>query len=239
MKRILLIVLVNLIIIGFIYTSYKYVEENTNDIPEGAEVTSIEEETEKEGQFYGQEYSRGEVQMTIEEGMSEELFGEVQQALSIIPPEVLKAFIKEGWKISIVSSIDTTHSQYEDEDILPQYADSFSNTKSNLVQIKNPNTTGIVKERMLHEMGHFADSYYGKASESDAFRKLYENYKSDYMEYRIANAEKGSITNDDIEYAASRDYEFFACVYKDYILYPDYVEERFPELSDYFFNLTK
>ena len=50
--------------------------------------------------------------------------------------------------------------------------------------------TGAVRLKLLHEMAHYADSYYDYPSYTDDFMALYDKYKDSYVEYEFLGVTK-------------------------------------------------
>lgn len=70
--------------------------------------------------------------------------------------------------------------------------------------------------RMVHEFAHFADVFYENATDSDKWKKLYAEYKDEYVEFGFYGIDRNTENQFDIDYATSNRYEFFACSMKDF-----------------------
>lgn len=235
LKRLLFIILVNLILFAFIYTTYKYSETLENEVPDNAKVTALEDTT-TDKTLYGQEYSQVDITVLMEKDMpTEKIFNEIQQAISLLPPDIIKSFVAEDWKIMVVSNIDFSNSPYEKENPTdPQLTVGFTNYETKIIQIKNIETDNFVKLKFLHEISHYIDKKYNEKSCTDEFKALYEKYKDDYVEYEYFNVPVNTQNKADIEYAKSSNYEFFACTMKDYLYHNSYIEENYPDLYVYY-----
>jgi hypothetical protein len=78
---------------------------------------------------------------------------------------------------------------------------------------------------ILHEFGHIVDSYLGSIDSSEEFVRLYQDNWETYIEYGqdITDIHSISCTS-----------EFFASVFADYILYPDYLKTQSEDLYNFF-----
>ena len=81
---------------------------------------------------------------------------------------------------------------------------------------------------LSHEIGHAIDSYLGNPSLTSDFNSLYNKYWNSYLEYGSERINKHSTSDSS---------EFFAALFADYIVYPDYLKENAPEAHAYFDNL--
>lgn len=82
---------------------------------------------------------------------------------------------------------------------------------------------------ILHEFGHVIDSYLGGISSTEEFKQLYQNNWQSYVESGQEIIDIHSI---------SCSSEFFASVFADYILNPDYLKEQSEELYCFFDHVT-
>lgn len=172
------------------------------------------------------------VSITYEDGMGSDVLAEVQEAIEKFPPEVINGFAKEGWTIEVVSEIESN----TDETIV-----GLTNFYNKTIQV-SPFEGDIYSDitlKTLHEMSHYADRYYGSVSDTDEWKALYDDFGKEYVEYEYRGIRKTHRNASDIEYASSDRYELFACVMKDYLNNPDYVEENYPELYKFVRNVTE
>ena len=97
----------------------------------------------------------------------------------------------------------------------------------------------IVRDTLIHELGHFFDYKEGfKLSESDEFKNIYDLESKKYMEtthYKVDNL--GVYLNIDSSL------EYFATAYACYIKYPEELKEKCPQtyeyIDNYMVNLNK
>ena len=235
MKRFIFIVFLNLLIISVCYANATKEKHYTDQvIPPGAQV----EETDEHNNPVT--YEQADISVLMEKGMSSTLMTEVKDALSYFKPEILQQFNEDGWKIMLVSTVDFSDSDYEgDSDFYPQWTVGFTNYNTKIIQIKDIGVPGHVRLKLLHEMSHYVDKYYDFASYSDDFKALYEKYKDTYIEYEYVGVKETKENEKDIKYASSCEPEFFASAYKDYIYHPDFFEEEYKELFDFFAAMEK
>ena len=78
---------------------------------------------------------------------------------------------------------------------------------------------------MSHEIGHAIDSYLGHPSLSSEFDNIYNKYWNEYLEFGAERINKHSTSDSS---------EFFAALFADYIVYPDYLKEQAPDAYAYF-----
>ena len=84
-------------------------------------------------------------------------------------------------------------------------------------------------------MCHYIDRLWGTVSETEKFETLYSQYKNGkYVTYAYAGIENSAVSGTDIAYATSSNHEFFAEALKDYYLHPEYLEENYKEIYDFF-----
>ena len=227
MKRLLLFIVMVLAILGIAYGNP--VEEKLPNIPE-EQAEAAEDPN----------YRITDISVLMEVDMDKKLLTEVKDAVSYYPQDILTAFNDEGWKVMIVSTIDFTDSRYEGEsDIEPNLTVGLTNYKTKIIQVKDMGLTGAVRLKLLHEMAHYADSYYDYPSYTDDFMALYDKYKDSYVEYEFLGVTKNKENEVDLKYATSNAQEFFACGMKDYLYYPEYLKSDYPELDKYFETLLK
>ena len=227
MKRILIIVALNLALLGIIFGTYKTVNRT---------VTTV---TEKPENVADEDFELTDIPVVMEMGMDTQgIMGEVKEAISYLPADALKVFNDEGWKILIVSEVDFSDSEYSnDKEEYPELTVGFTNFTTRTIQIRDMKTDGFIKLKLLHEMSHFLDKYYGYPSISDEFKQLYLDHIEDYVEFEYAGLEKTEENRRDIEYAVSDNIEFFACACKDYLYNTEYLYTSYPDICGYFDTL--
>lgn len=210
---------INTLIIILILTSYKE--------------SRVLVDTKRDG-FIPWEYkSLEEVEIPIEydTSLSPESLREVQNAVTEMPADVIKALYDSGWKVSVNYSIDGSGVEAGS---VPGLCDFEKKTiYIGIPEEQSELPSGSYRIRTLHELSHFADMVYGFASDSDSFRKLYEAHKEDYRESGHADREGQD------SFKTSGASELFASAMKDYIADSDYLRENYVDMYVYFRNLTE
>lgn len=160
---------------------------------------------------------------------------EIQKGIASMPVDVIKGFVNEGWKVSIVKEIE------RDEDIYPMSAIGETDYEAATVTIQAeplpPGVANVFLIRTVHEMSHFADYFYGNLTDKDEWKKLYEDNKDKYVEYEYSGVDFVGDSAAAAKYATSDKYELFACAMKDYILHVEYLKKNYPDLYGYFKQL--
>ncbi len=228
MRRKWLFILIDVLIIVMIVVNY---EPGRNK--------RVIDETEEVSEFTDVEYKQ--IPIVYEQGMDKSVVREVQDAALMMPPEVIESFSEEGWKISLVSEIDLSGTEYENSQ--SRYTTvGLTDYKAKIIQLRPLKYHGIddfVKLKALHEMCHYADLHYGNLSETSEWSALYKKYKDSYVEYEFLNIKENKMNRDDIGYATSDRFEFFACSMKDYINENEWFTENYPDVSEYFDQFVK
>ncbi len=142
MKRFLTILVVNLVIIGIIAGSSMIIEKFADD--------KKAEET---------DYNLTQTAIVMEEGQdSERIVSEIREAIAVIPPEVIRSFNEEGYKIIITSaSSDRDH---------------FTDHDAKTVTVKN--AKGMMGQMFLYELCRYADAHYDYPTRKRTFIEIYE-----------------------------------------------------------------
>lgn len=179
-----------------------------------------------------------DVNITYEKSLGNNSLLEVKRAVLKFPAEVIKGFAESGWKIAVVSEIDLTGTEFEGVDFPLTVGLTDYDKKTIQVSPCDSDLSNYVYIRVLHEMSHFADSYYGDVSDTEEWMKLYEDNKDSYMEFEFNGISKTAENASDLEYATSNRWEFFACTMKDYLNQPEYVKQNYPDVYNYFNDLV-
>ena len=109
------------------------------------------------------------------------------------------------------------------------------------VYIQEEDISITIRESLLHELGHYYDTADLRFSSSDEFMALYEKYSQrEYIHiagvYRVLpNGQSGNIRP--TSYPLTASYELFAEMFQQYIKYPNFVQEEYPDIYEYFKNL--
>lgn len=152
--------------------------------------------------------------------------------ISTLPPNVTAALMSD-WKVVVSSSVPQPLQKFIDAKIsLLPYAKKketfsvfgYSNWNARIIYIKDLPNHGEMLRNFVHELGHYFDYEFGTPSATDEFIRIYSLYKDDFSEMD-SSALAG--------YAISSREEFFATVFKEYLLYPKHLKEEAPEAFDF------
>lgn len=144
MKRILTILVVNLVIIGVI-----------------AETSAFYEKYEDKKREEAADYYLTSTTILMEEDMDKEwVVSEIRDVVLKIPPEIIKTFNEDGYKIIIASRTGE-----EDKAI------DFKNRSITIRYVKEK---GMIRQRLFYEFGRYIDSYYDFPSGKETFMEIYE-----------------------------------------------------------------
>ena len=77
----------------------------------------------------------------------------------------------------------------------------------------------------IHEAGHVLDTYLGNPSLQKEFTELYERYWETYREYETEKINKHSVSSSS---------EFFAMMFTEYMLHPEYVKQQASDIYLFF-----
>lgn len=189
--------------------------------------------------FDSGDIEKEQVNITYDSDIDSKYVTEVKNAVYQLPPAVIKGFAENDWKIVLVKDIDFTDSGYSNAGSDLETV-GLTNYKNKTIQVKPLSYADIdnfVMLRSLHELCHYADIYYGNASEKEDWMKIYKKYAGKYIEYEFYGIKETSQNKEDIEYAGSDKYEMFASAMKDYLHSPDYTKEHYPDIYEYFTTL--
>ena len=179
------------------------------------------------------------VDIIYEQDMGSNTVTQVQRAIELYPVKVIKAFVKDGWKISVVSEIDLTGTEFEGS--TNPLTVGMTNYDAKTIQIvpvqKNSPTDKSILTRTVHELAHYADKFYDNAADTVEWKTLYSKYQNSYIEFEYSGIKETESNRNDIKYATSNRWEFFACTMKDYYCNPKYLRDNYREIYDYFIIL--
>lgn len=177
MKKILLIVLLNIFLIALIYSTYIKSRRTTTEIPKGTSVVSEDNATPDDRILYGREYASVDVEIYIEDGLDEEYVKEVQETVALFPAGVAASLPKNNIQIIIVSDFSGI-----------EKADNKIYIKAESIE--------IVRYELIRHLCNYTDKVY-EISESEEFKKLTEDkfekvmtmYVTDKRSLQIENME--------------------------------------------------
>ena len=176
--------------------------------------------------------------ITYEEKLGGGVVNKARRAIEKFSPEVVKAFAEQGWKIAVVSEISLDGTQYEG--ITTPLTVGLTDYDSKTIQVSpyGDVTNDFITIRMVHEFAHFAESFYGNVADTSDWKGLYKKYRDSYVEYEYNGIVVNEENKNDIAYATSDRYEFFACTMKDFYCHPEYLHNNYPDVYDFLFNLV-
>lgn len=129
MKKVLWIILINMIIVGVIYASYIKSRRTTAEIPKGANVVEDDAATPDDRVLYGREYSAVEIETYSEEGLPEAYILKVQEVLAMFPPRVARSLQENDIHIVLVIEDENT----SDNKAIYVYSDTEESLVDNLI----------------------------------------------------------------------------------------------------------
>ena len=144
--------------------------------------------------------------------------------IETLPPIFVEEFRKD-WKVIIEDKIPLP-------DDWPDYIqiNGYTDWNSRTVLIRDRENTSEMLGSFVHELGHCFDLEYGSVSHSSLFNEFYELYKEDFSECS---------TNIPPGYSTSSTDEFFATCFKEYLLYPEHLNETAPKAYIFVDNFYK
>lgn len=177
MKKILLIVLLNIFLIAIIYSTYIKSRRTTTEIPKGASVVSEDNATPDDRILYGREYASVDVEIYIEDGLDEEYVKEVQETVALFPAGVAASLPKNNMQIILVSDF------------------SGIEKADNKIYIKAESTETVRKE-LIKQLCSYTDKVY-EISELEVFKQLTDDKFENVMTMYVTD--KRSLQNENRE----------------------------------------
>ena len=178
MKKILLIVLLNIFLIALIYSTYIKSRRTTTEIPKGTSVVSEDNATPDDRILYGREYASVDVEIYIEDGLDEEYVKEVQETVALFPAGVAASLPKNNIQIIIVSDFSGI-----------EKADNKIYIKAESIE--------IVRYELIRHLCNYTDKVY-EISESEEFKKLTEDKFEKVMTMYVTDKRSLQIENKEI-----------------------------------------
>lgn len=152
MKKILLIILFNMLTIALIYSTYIKSRRTTAEVPKGATVVTEDKETPDDKVLYGKEYFTLDIEIYLEEDMEEEYVSIFQEVLARFPAGVAKRLSEEYRKVIIYSDQEN---KGNDKDAIYIHAESKED----------------IQVRLTDYLIEYTDKVYG-ITKSDEFLSL-------------------------------------------------------------------
>ena len=177
MKKILLIVLLNIFLIALIYSTYIKSRRTTTEIPKGASVVSEDNATPDDRILYGREYASVDVEIYIEDGLDEEYVKEVQETVALFPAGVAASLPKNNMQIILVSDFG---------DI--EKADNKIFIKAESIE--------TVRKELIKQLCCYTDKIY-EISESEVYKQLTDDKFENVMTMYVTD--KRSLQNENRE----------------------------------------
>nr|WP_297704099.1 hypothetical protein [uncultured Butyrivibrio sp.] len=188
------------------------------------------------------------IPITYERQMPNTIPEQIRMAVVELPVEVIRQFIEDEWKIAVVSRI-----QMPDKVNIDAVIDEtdkvigVTDYQTKTIQILYDDSQQCVTTSLMHELCHYCDKYYGEKYFADDslydgahvvylvsftrdFRDIYQQYRDLYVEYEKAGIAHTKENRLDFEYPVSNSEEFIACSLKDFFLYPQYLQQYYPDL---------
>ena len=178
MKKILLIVLLNIFLIALIYSTYIKSRRTTTETPKGTSVVSEDNATPDDRILYGREYASVDVEIYIEDGLDEEYVKEVQETVALFPAGVAASLPKNNIQIIIVSDFSGI-----------EKADNKIYIKAESIE--------IVRYELIRHLCNYTDKVY-EISESEEFKKLTEDKFEKVMTMYVTDKRSLQIENKEI-----------------------------------------
>lgn len=145
----------------------------------------------------------------------------LEDAIELLPDSLSDKLIDKGWKIIITDDFLSNGFELPANKMVLGECLGFVSNNTRYVFLK-PATSTDLTMCLMHELGHVFDKY----SNTSEFKNLYEMYKE--IGYY------GHNESPTIQYAIVDELEFFATTFKDYFLYPFQLQEKAPEVFEYF-----
>ena len=209
MKRILMLIAVNLAILGFIFGSFSIITARTASPTEAVDTAPGKVDI-------------ADVEVIMAEGMeTERIMAEIQDAMALFPVSVVQSLSTGKWRIVVTSDLEE---------------DGVTDFDTRIISILYGGEN-LIKTRTVHELAHVVDDYYGYPSASTDFAGFFEDDRI-YVRYSykdITTDDTASLIAKDNRDAS----EQFACSFSDYLLYPSYVRATYPDLWDFYEALIK
>lgn len=159
--------------------------------------------------------------------------------LDFVDEDALELFENLDWKIILSDlSAEELKKKY-DLSLTPAGLTVYGD---DLIEVIEESSVDYIDDTIIHEMGHFIDSKFGKGDEicsaSSEFISMFKKYKK---KENGGNDERGFVEDvlHDIETICYREYaftnegEFFAESYEMYCAYPKEFKEKYPDVYQY------
>lgn len=166
-----------------------------------------------------------------------EAIKQMDDCISSLSPNIAKVFSKD-WAFIVTNKIPpkvlkaSNKEIYYNPDSLNEniVISGVSNWHTRTVFIQSEPNIKKLNTIFIHELGHCFDYEFGSLSSTDEFKNIYSLHKDTYVEQIRYSPEK---------YASSSESEFFATLFKEYFISPDYLKLQAPEAYDFIDTIYK
>ena len=118
-----------------------------------------------------------EIKVNVQEGIGQTIVDETNAVFKLFPAEILDGFTGDRWEIDLLASLDSGMTYESISGTLAVGQIDYSSKRITVAGITG--AKGEANNVLIHEMCHYADDFYGKASEQDTFHGLYLTYGSE------------------------------------------------------------
>lgn len=154
----------------------------------------------------------GEITILFDKEPDNETEELIKKNLDMIPKEIKEEFVRKKWKIYIKSNgLDNDGFFFAIKDTSSVIAYTSTQLKLIVVSDSQKDIAGSI----VHEFGHFIDSY--KYTTTKEWSDIYNKEKYNYLR----------------NYGLTSKFEGFACAFEEYIMYPDSFKEKCTETYKY------
>lgn len=178
-------------------------------------------------------YSHGMDNFYIDDGCNVENIEKINMFVDKLPSNFVTEF-RNDWKVLIGS--DIPYIFIEHENIPLDYKthgisiDGYTNWQTRIIFIREQLDVNQMLKVFIHELGHCLDFEYGSISYSNAFQEIYLLHRDNFVE-KDDDSLKQYCT-------ISRD-EFFATCFKEYILFPEHLQDQSSQAYMFIDNFYK
>lgn len=135
----------------------------------------------------------------------------LDEFVETLPPVFIREF-RNNWRVIV----EDYHVAVDANNII---TGGYTDWNSRVIFINRQTNYDDTLNIFIHELGHCFDFEYGSVSYSDLFGNIYGLYKDDFKEKYTISPEG---------YSTSSSAEFFASCFKEYVLYPEHLNDVAP-----------
>ena len=174
-----------------------------------------------------------DIQLVVDENITQAEIDEVTAAFNSVPNFVIKRFVEDDWKVVILSHETVVEENLEPFNN-NKTAGTINFTKKTITLRSYSPKEGAVRNVMLHEICHFIDRLSGDLSSTEEFQELYEEFKDGgYITFNYDGISIDDVTREDIMYATSSEKEFYSESLKDFFTHKEWLIENYPDIYIY------